>query len=256
MDCKNALVEANGDFEAAIDVLRKKGQKVAAKRGDRDASEGLVLAKSNGSGTEAVLVTVNCETDFVAKNDDFGKFANVIAELALQNKPSNVEALLGLTFTGESITVGEKIIEQTGVIGEKIDVSNLEQVEGETVFAYNHPGNKVASIVSLNKGGKGDAAKDIAMQIAAMAPIALDETSVDQATIDRELEVGKELAIQEGKPAEMADKIAQGRLKKFFKESTLMHQAYIKDNKMSIKQFLDSVEGGLTVTDFKRQALS
>lgn len=256
MDCKNALVEANGDFEAAIDVLRKKGQKVAAKRGDRDASEGLVIAKATEDSSRAVLVTVNCETDFVAKNEDFTNFANAIAGVAIAEAPSDVEALKAKKFPGEDLTIGEKIIEQTGVIGEKIEISSFAEVKGDTVFAYNHPGNKVASIVSLNKSGKEEAAKDIAMQIAAMAPIALDERSVDQNTIDRELEVGKELAIQEGKPAEMADKIAQGRLKKFFKESTLLHQAYIKDNKMSIQQFLESVESGLTVNDFKRQALS
>lgn len=255
MDCKNALVEANGDFEAAIDVLRKKGQKVAAKRGDRDASEGLVIAKSTDDGKKAVMVVVNCETDFVAKNDDFNKFANSIADIAIQSAPADVEALKSMKFEGD-LTIGEKIIEQTGVIGEKIDVSAYSAVTGETVFAYNHPGNKVASIVSLNKASHLDAAKDVAMQIAAMAPIALNEEGIDQATIDRELEVGKELAIQEGKPAEMAEQIAKGRLKKFFKESTLLNQQYIKDNKMSISQFLDSVEGGLTVTDFKRHGLS
>ncbi len=256
MDCKNALVEANGDFETAIDVLRKRGQKVAAKRGDREASEGLVMAKSTEDGKKAVLVVLNCETDFVAKNEDFGKLAHTILETAVSGSPGDVEALKGMKFGDSDLTIGEKIIEQTGVIGEKLEISAISEVTGETVFAYNHPGNKVASIVSLNKGGHGDAAKDIAMQIAAMAPIALNEDSVDQSTIDRELEVGKDLAIQEGKPAEMAEKIAQGRLKKFFKEATLVHQQYIKDNKMSVQQFLESVEGGLVVTDFKRQSLS
>lgn len=255
MDCKNALVEANGDFDAAVDILRKKGQKVAAKRGDRDASEGRVIAKATADEKSGVIVVVNCETDFVAKNEDFGNFANTIADVAAKNMPESVEDLKALNFD-DSITIADKIIEQTGVIGEKIDISGYGKVSGETVFAYNHPGNSVASIVGLTAAGKEDVAKDVAMQIAAMAPVAVNEDSIPADVIAKELEVGKELAIQEGKPAEMADKIAQGRLKKFFKESTLLNQAYIKDNKMSIAQYLESNESGLTVTDFKRFSLS
>jgi elongation factor Ts len=255
MDCKNALVEANGDFDAAVDILRKKGQKVAAKRGDRDATEGLVVAKTTSDAKNGVIVVVNCETDFVAKNEDFGKFAEKIAELALNNMPASVEELKNIKFD-DAQTIGEKIIEQTGVIGEKIDVSAYEKLSAETVYAYNHPGNSVASVVGLTGAGQEEAAKDVAMQIAAMAPVAVNEDSIPADIIQKELEVGKDLAIQEGKPAEMAEKIAQGRLKKFFKEATLLNQAYIKDNKMSIQQYLDSQEKGLTVTDFKRFSLS
>lgn len=255
MDCKKALVEADGDFEAAIDILRKKGQKVAAKRADRDASEGLVIAKSSGNGKNAVIVVVNCETDFVAKNEDFTNFANTIADKAIDNLPTSLDELKSLDY-GDGNSIADKLTEQTGVIGEKIDVSAYEKLEAGTVFAYNHPGNKVASVVGLSEEGQSDAAKDVAMQVAAMAPIAVNEDSIPQDVIQRELEVGKELAIQEGKPAEMAEKIAQGRLKKFFKESTLLHQQYIKDNKMTIQQFLDAEQKGLTVTDFKRFSLS
>ena len=253
MDCKNALVEANGDMEAAVDILRKKGQKVAAKRGDRDATEGLVVAVTNGENSKGAIIVLNCETDFVAKNDDFVNFANKIADIALNSNPSNLDDLKSKDFDGMSIS--DKIIEQTGVIGEKIDLSKYESISSETVYAYNHPGNRIASVVGLNKGGTTDAAKDVAMQIAAMDPIALNKEGVSQDVIDREIEVGKDLAIQEGKPAEMAEKIAMGRLNKFFKENTLLNQQYIKDNKKSIQDFLTSVEQDLTVTDFKRFSL-
>lgn len=255
MDCKNALVEANGDFAAAIDILRKKGQKVAAKRGDRDASEGLVLAKTSSDAKKGVIVVVNCETDFVAKNEDFGKFADKIAEVAMDNMPSSVEDLMGLNFE-DGVTIGDKIIEQTGVIGEKIDISGYAKLNAETVYAYNHPGNNVASVVGLNGVDKADIAKDVAMQIAAMAPIALDKDNVPEDVVQKEIEIGKDLAIQEGKPADMAEKIAVGRLNKFFKESTLLNQQFIKDNKMTVQQYLDNTEKGLTVTDFKRFSLS
>lgn len=254
MDCKKALVEADGDFDAAIDVLRKKGQKVAAKRGDRDANEGLVIAKATEDGKKAVLVVVNCETDFVAQNADFGVFANTILDAAIANNPSSIDELKGLKFNNESLTIGEKVIEQTGVIGEKIDVSGYEVVEAEHTVAYNHPGNRLASIVALNKAGEAvaDAGKQVAMQIAAMNPLALDEDSVDKATIDHEMNLGKEMAIAEGKPAEMAEKIAAGKVKRFLKDNTLLNQLSIKDNKKTVSQVLSEVESGLTVTDFKR----
>ncbi len=255
MDCKNALVEANGDFDAAVDILRKKGQKVAAKRGDRDAKEGLVLAKTASDEKSGVIVVVNCETDFVAKNDAFVEFASIIASVAVDNMPASVDELKNLNFS-DGVTIAEKIIEQTGVIGEKIDISGYEKIAADTVYAYNHPGNGIASLVGLNGSGKAEAAKDVAMQIAAMAPIAVDKDHVSADVIAKEIEIGKDLAIQEGKPAEMAEKIAQGRLNKFFKENTLLAQSYIKDNKMTIQQFLESTEKGLTVTDFKRFSLS
>jgi elongation factor Ts len=255
MDCKNALVESNGDFELAIDILRKKGQKVAANREDRSASEGLVVAMTSEDAKNGVIVVVNCETDFVAKNSEFGAFANKIATIALTNMPSDINSLVGLKFD-DKLTIADKIIEQTGVIGEKIEISSFGKLSAGTAYAYNHPGNQVASLVGLSAAGRGDAAKDVAMQIAAMAPIALDEEHVSKEIIAKEIEIGKELAIQEGKPAEMAEKIALGRLQKFYKEATLLNQQYIKDNKLSVKQFLDGEEKGLTVTDFKRFSLS
>ena len=252
MDCKKALTEANGDFDAAIDILRKQGQKVAAKRADRDATEGLVIAKTSSDNTRGVLVCVNCETDFVAKN----AMAERLASIALEKKIDSVEKLKAEAYDSNGLSIAEKLIEQTGVIGEKIDVSACAKVEAAFVYAYNHPGNKVASIVGLNKPGFETAAKDVAMQIAAMGPIALNKESVPQSVIDKEIEIGKDLAIQEGKPAEMAEKIAHGRLNKFFKESTLLAQEFIKDNKMTVEQYLKSQDKDLTATDFKRHSLT
>jgi elongation factor Ts len=256
MDCKKALTEANGDFDAAIDILRKKGQKVAANRADRDATEGLVIAKISTDGTRGVLVCVNCETDFVAKNADFAGMAERIAGIALEKAPADLDALKALPYDSNGLTIAEKLIEQTGVIGEKIEVSSYQVVEAPYVYAYNHPGNKVASIVGLNKPGHETVAKDVAMQVAAMGPIALDKASTPQSVIDKELEIGKELAIQEGKPAEMAEKIAQGRLNKFFKESTLLAQEFIKDNKLTVEQYVKQADKELAVTGFKRHSLT
>ena len=256
MDCKKALTEANGDFDAAIDVLRKQGQKVAAKRADRDATEGLVIAKTTADGKRGVLVCVNCETDFVAKNADFTAMAERMADIALEKGLDSVDALKGAGYDSNGLSIAEKLIEQTGVIGEKIDVSACEAVSAEFVYAYNHPGNKVASLVGLNKAGFETAAKDVAMQVAAMGPVALDKESVPQNVIDKEIEIGKELAIQEGKPAGMAEKIAHGRLNKFFKESTLLAQEFIKDNKMNVEQYVSSLDKDLKVTGFKRYSLT
>ena len=256
MDCKKALTEANGDFDLAIDVLRKQGQKVAAKRADRDASEGLVIAKTSADGTHGVLVCVNCETDFVAKNGDFTAMAERLATIALEKGINSIEGLKAAAYDSNGLTIAEKLIEQTGVIGEKIDVSACSEVKAPFVYAYNHPGNKVASIVGLNKAGFETAAKDVAMQIAAMGPIALNKESVPQNVIDKEIEIGKDLAIQEGKPADMAEKIALGRLNKFFKESTLLAQEFIKDNKLSVEQYLKAQDKDLTATDFKRHSLT
>lgn len=254
MDCKNALVEADGDIEQAIDILRKKGQKVAAKRGDNDANEGLVIAKTTGDNSKGVLVALNCETDFVAKNDEFYAFVDSLANIAMENEVGSVEDLNGLKYN-DALTVEEKITEQVGVIGEKLTLSKVEVIKADNVVAYNHPGNQIATIVGLNKSGTDEVGKQVAMQVAAMAPIAVNEEGVDQETIQREIEVGKEQAIQEGKPADMAEKIAQGRLKKFFKESTLLHQPFIKDNKMSVADFLKQTDPDLTVTAFKRVQL-
>jgi elongation factor Ts len=254
MDCKKALVEANGDFEAAIDILRKKGQKVAANRGDRDAKEGLVIAKTANGGKKAVLVVVNCETDFVAQNDDFNKFATTILDVAIEKNPASLEELLTLNFGSENLSIADKVIEQTGVIGEKIEVSAYEAIEAETTIAYNHPGNKLASVVGFNKSGDKvqEVGKQIAMQIAAMNPLAVDEKGVDQTIIEKELALGKEMALAEGKPEAMVDKIAEGKVKKFLKENTLLNQESITDNKKNIAQILKETENDLSVTEFKR----
>ncbi len=255
MDCKKALVETDGDMEAAIDLLRKKGQKVAAKRGDREATEGLVIAKTTDDATKGVLVCLNCETDFVAKNEDFGKFANKLVDIAIASGAKSVEELKSQSFDGNGLSVADKITEQTGVIGEKIDITACDVVEANNVVAYNHPGNQIATIVGFTKDAS-EAGRQVAMQVAAMAPISVDQDSVPQDVIEKELEIGKELAIQEGKPAELAEKIAHGRLNKFYKESTLLNQAFVRDNKKSVKQFLQETDSELNVTDFKRVSLS
>lgn len=254
MDCKKALVEAEGDFEAAVDILRKKGQKVAANRSDREASEGLVIGKTTADNKRGVLVVVNCETDFVAKNDDFNTFANSIVDLAVAKNPANLEELLALDLNGKS--VAENVIDQIGKIGEKIEVSSYEIVEAAHVVAYNHPGNKIASMVGLNKDGFTEVAKDMAMQVAAMAPVAVDKDDVPAKMVEKELEIGRELAAQEGKPEDMLDKIAQGKLNKFFKESTLLNQDFIRENKKTIRQYLLEQDKELTVTGFKRISLA
>lgn len=255
MDCKKALVEANGDFDAAIDLLRKKGQKVAANRSDRDATEGLVLAKTvDGSGRGAMIV-LNCETDFVAKNADFGNVAQTILDVALANNPSTVEELKALNYTGTSLTISDKITEEIGKIGEKIDLSFYGVVNAPFVFCYNHPGNKLAAMVGYSKNAPEEVAKDVAMQVAAMAPVAVDETSVPEDVKQKEIEIGKEQAINEGKPADMAEKIALGRLNKFFKESTLLNQEFIKDSKLTVAKYLQTTDKDLTVTNFVRQQL-
>lgn len=257
MDCKKALVEANGDFEQAVDYLRKKGQKVAANRSDRDATEGVVLAKTSQDGKLGAIIVLNCETDFVAKNADFTQFAENILDIAVSNKPATIDELKSLKYNESGLTIGEKITEQTGVIGEKIDLSGYETIQADTVVSYIHPGNKLASVVGLNKEGDfASVGRDVAMQVAAMAPVALDKDSVAKEVIDREVEVGKEQAIQEGKPADMAEKIALGRLNKFFQENTLLNQSFIKDNKKSIKQYLGETEKDLSVTSFLRYSLS
>jgi elongation factor Ts len=255
MDCKKALEEANGDFETAIEVLRKKGQKVAAKRSDRDAAEGLVLAKTNADGTRGALIVLNCETDFVAKNEAFGAFANTILDIAVNDNPSGLDALKGMKFTGSDLSIEDKITEEIGKIGEKIDLSAFEVVSGGKVVAYNHPGNKLASMVGFNIATNDEVARDVAMQVAAMAPVAVSADEIPADLIAKEKEIARELAIQEGKPADMADKIADGRVNKWFKEAALLEQAFIKDNKVSIQQYLTSVEKGLTVNEFRRIAL-
>lgn len=256
MDCKNALVESNGDFEAAIDILRKKGQKIAAKRGDNEAKEGVIFAQANEEGNAGVILTLNCETDFVAKNENYRNFVQSIVDIALANMPETAEELKNLPFD-QKLSVEEKITEQVGVIGEKLDLSAYAKLTAARVAAYNHPGNQLATLVALNSASDAaeDAGKQVAMQVAAMNPLALNKEGIDQNTIDRELEIGKELAIQEGKPADMAEKISHGRLNKFFQENTLLSQPFVRDNKLSVEQFLSSAEKGLTVVAFERFSL-
>ena len=255
MDCKKALVETEGDFDAAVDTLRKKGQKIAAKRAERDASEGCTLAKTSDDKKVGVVVSLNCETDFVAKNDDFVALTNEIVDLALANKASNLEELNALSFRGG--TLGEEIVNQTGVIGEKLEISCYEKVEAAYVIPYIHQGNKLAVIVGFNQEiADEQVAKDVAMQVAAMSPIAVDKDGIDEKTVAKEIEIGKELAMNEGKPANLAEKIAMGRLGKFYKENTLLNQMFVKDNKKSISQYLSETDKNLTVTEFKRYSLS
>jgi elongation factor Ts len=255
MDCKSALVEANGDFEKAIDILRKKGQKVAAKRGDRDANEGLVLAKSV-DGKNGFMIVLNCETDFVAKNEDFGNFANTILNIAIEKKPSTLEELKALNYNGGSTTIADKIIEEVGKIGEKIDLSAYEKVVASKVVAYNHPGNKLASMVGFSsESASEEMGKEVAMQVAAMNPVSIDKDDVSKDLIDREIEIGKEQAKLDGKPEAMLEKIALGKLNKFYQENTLMNQQFIKDSKKTVAQHIQSVDKELKVIAFKRIAL-
>jgi elongation factor Ts len=257
MDCKKALVEAEGDFEAAIDILRKKGQKVAANRSERDATEGVVVAKTAAGDSKGVILVVNCETDFVAKNQEFSDFVYKLADMAIEHNPSDIDAFKALNYDGK-ITVNDKLVELMGKIGEKIDLSAYESIVSPKVVAYNHPGNKLATIVAFNKNGESvdTIGRQIAMQVAAMAPVAVDKENVDEKTIERELDIAKDLARQEGKPEEMLEKIAQGRLAKFFKESTLLNQESIIDNKKTVAQTLKDVDKDLTVTSFKRISLN
>jgi elongation factor Ts len=256
MDCKKALTEAEGDFEKAIEILRKKGQKVSASRSDRETKEGSVFVKVGNDNKEAVLIALNCETDFVAKNEEFQNLGKLIAEAAFTAKPASKEALSALK--AGNLTVGEKIVELVGKIGEKIEVSEYILMKGEVVVPYIHAGSKLGVLVSL-KGVNGkdvtDAGKDVGMQIAAMNPVAVDEKSVDKSTIEKELEIAKAQILAEGKPANMVDKIAQGKLQKFYKDSTLLHQLFVKDNSKTVAQYLDSVSKGLTVAEFKRIAI-
>jgi elongation factor Ts len=255
MDCKKALEEADGNFDKAIEIIRKKGQAVANKRADREAGEGVVLSKSSADNKLGVMIVLNSETDFVAKNSDFMALANKILDIALLKNPANLDALLELPLDGGKI--GSKITEYIGIIGEKLVLSYFEKIEAAHVQAYIHPGNRLATLVGFTKAGLDNQVyKDVAMQIAAMNPVAIDKTDVPQSVIDQEIEIGKEQARREGKPEDMLEKIAQGKLGKFFKESTLLNQDFIKDNKMTIKQFFATISKDLTVTSFKRYTLN
>jgi elongation factor Ts len=256
MDCKKALTEANGDFEEAITILRKKGQKVSANRADREASEGAVFIYTNEAATEGIIIALNCETDFVAKNDDFQNLGKQVLDLAVSNQPANLEALYALKVDERSLA--EYITEYVGKIGEKIEVSAYYYLSGEKVAAYLHSNAKVGVLAAFKGIGSVDVTevgKDVTMQIAAMKPISIDKDDVDATVIEREIEIGKEQARQEGKPEAMLEKIALGKLNKFYQESTLLNQQFVKDNNKTIRQLLDETNKGLTVSEFKRVSI-
>lgn len=256
MDCKKALTEADGDFDKAIDLLRKKGQKVSASRADRDVTEGSVFVRTNGDNTEGILIALNCETDFVGKNEEFQNLGNAILDVAFEKQPADIEALKQEKLG--NLTVEEKITELVGKIGEKIEISEYVKVSGEAVVPYIHAGSKLGVLVSL-KGVNGadvqEAGRDVGMQIAAMNPVAVDKDGVDSSIVEKELEIGKEQALAEGKPENIVAKIAEGKLQKFYKDNTLLNQQFVKDSSMTVASYLDSVSKGLTVTEFKRVAI-
>jgi elongation factor Ts len=256
MDCKKALTETNGDFDAAVDFLRKKGAKVSAARADRDAKEGAIIAKTSADNKLGIIIQLSCETDFVAKNEDFVKFANSIADLALANKPANADALKALDLGGQALS--ERLMEQVGKIGEKIDVVKYEIVEANNVVAYIHGSNRLGVLVAMNNAPTESnlaAGRDAAMQVAALNPAAVDKDGVDSTVIEREMEIAKDQIRAEGKPENMIEKIAQGKLAKFYKENTLLNQEFVKDGSLTVAQMLDKAEKGLTVTLFKRISL-
>ncbi len=254
MDCKKALQESDGDVEQAIEIIRKKGQAVASKRAEREAGEGVVLARAAEDRERGVMIVLNCETDFVAKNKDFLGLANSILDFALEKFPPDLDALKNLSMEGR--TVSEHITDQTGVIGEKIDLSLYGRIQAEQITAYIHPGNKVSGIVGLNKAVEDpQVGKDVAMQVAAMDPIAVDKDDVPQEVIEKEKQIGREQAKQEGKPEKLLDRIAEGKLNKFFKEKTLLNQEFIKESKKSVRQYLQEHDKELTVTGFLRYSL-
>jgi len=255
MDCKKALVEADGDFEKAVEAIRKKGKAIANKRADREASEGVVLSGVTEDKKNGVVVVLNCETDFVAKNADFIALTQKFLNQALADLPEDLDALKALTIDG--VSIADLVLEQTGVIGEKLDLSYYGKVSGECVVNYIHPGNRLATVVAFNKALPNEQlGKDVAMQIAAMNPVAIDKDDVSEEIINKELEIGREQARQEGKPEEMLDRIAQGKLGKFFKENTLLNQAFVKDSKKDIRTYLKENDPELKVVAFKRYGLS
>ncbi len=256
MDCKKALVESNGDMELAIDYLRKKGQKLASKRADRNANEGIVFAKTNTDNTFATLVMLNCETDFVAKNQDFIDFITTVTDKAIANKPKSIDELKAMDYNDRS--VADNLTDLVGKIGEKMEIPRYEFIEAEKVFAYNHQGNRLGTILGMANASSDIAdqiGRELTMQIAAMNPIAVDKDDVDQKTIDKEIEIGKEQALQDGKPEELAEKIAVGKLNKFYKENTLLNQDFVRDTKRTVRQYLSDSDKDLKITAFKRLML-
>ena len=249
MDCKKALQEAEGDFDKAIEIIRKKGQAVANKRADREASEGTVQAKVEGNF--GAMISLNCETDFVAKNENFVAFAKSILDLAIAEKPADLDALKAMSLEGK--TVEEHVIEQTGIIGEKLELAYYDFIQSDYVIEYNHFGNNLATLVGFDKADVDlQVAKDVAMQVAAMSPVAVDENDVPADVIAKEKEIGRDKALQEGKPENIVDRIAEGMVKKFLKENTLLNQEFTKDAKKTVGQYIKESDKELNVTGFKR----
>ncbi len=256
MDCRKALTETNGDFEAAIDWLRKQGQKVAAKRSDREAKEGVVVAKTTADNKTGIVVCVSCETDFVSKNADFVAFAQTIADAAISNKVKSLDELNSTTVNGSKVS--DLVNDKLASIGEKIGITKFERVDAPYVASYIHGAYRIGVLVGLSKEAS-EAGKDVAMQIAALSPVAVDAESVPADVIAREKDIALEQLKNDpkmaGKPAEMLDKIAAGKLNAFFKEQTLVAQAFVKDSSKTVGDYLKSVDGNLKVTEFKRVAL-
>ena len=253
MDCKKALVESGGDFDKAIDILRKKGQKVSEARSGRETSEGIVLYKLSSSEDKASMFSFTCETDFVAKNEEFVDLGNQILDHSFSNNLSNIEDVLNADIDG--LSVAQHITNLVGKIGEKIEISDYKSISGEKIVPYIHAGSKLGVLVSLSGTNSVDyvsAGKDIGMQIAAMNPISLNSDGVDQSVIDKEIEIGKEQAIKEGKPENIVEKIAQGKLQKFFKENTLLSQSFVKDSSLSVEKYISSYSSDLKVESFLR----
>lgn len=254
MDCKKALTEAGGDFQGAIDELRKKGIAKAAKREDREAKEGVVIAQTNADQTKGIVIALQCETDFVARNEGYIAMTQKMADIALENYPASLEDLLNLPYE-PGVSIREKVGEQNGIIGEKVELGRYERIEGAAVVTYNHSNRKRSVLLAMNKAGHEDAGRNLAMQIAAMNPVSVSKDDVDPAIVAKEIEIGKELARNEGKPEDMLEKISLGRLNKFFQENTLLSQKYVKNNDQSVEQYLQSLEKGLTVTGFKHVSI-
>jgi elongation factor Ts len=255
MDCKKALEESAGDFEKAQEIIRKRGQAIANKRADREASEGVVLAKTTADGKTGIMIALNCETDFVAKNADFIALGNSILDHALNTKPADIEALKNSVLGG--MKVADLVMEKSGITGEKFELTYFDRIEAPKVQAYIHAGNKLATMVGFTKSGADvQVYKDVAMQVAAMNPVSVDKDDVAPKILAQELEIAREQARKEGKPEEMLEKIAQGKLNKFFKESTLMNQEFVKDNKMTIRQYLESADKDLKAVSFVRYSLN
>ena len=253
MDCKKALVECDGDMDKAIDYLREKGQKLAAKRADRDASEGVVLATVNEDKTFAAVIMMNCETDFVAKNESFIAFTKEVLDAAVKARLKSLEEVMAMTLNG--VTVENLVIDQIAKIGEKITLSHFMPIEAVAAYAYTHPGNRMASVVGLSKTGFDEEGKEMAMQVIAGRPVALNKETVPQEIINREMEVYRAQVREEGKPENMVENIAEGKLNKFFKESTLLSQEYTREAKVTVEAHLKSVDKDLTITAFQRAEL-